>query len=269
MEVTKYWISHMRDFYVPVLVLLCLHCAKTTVHLCQLNAGSYVFLKWSENDMIWTYAQPIFECFILPLYALKQTCPMLQSVKHIVTYGKFTMTVQSQPPANISLEVRTCHLSKSWSLVHNFMFLCHNCRSTQTLYAYKIWRNIGLMHREMARGLSKNSWTNLKLGRKTRAIHTHTHTLIWLLSLRKIKSSTVVWDDCELFVEEITSLFILSSQHGEGLFLRRLQGWRFGKEIIRDLSWLSVRVQWYNKIVFLRKWKMYPEPQKWRRTWSS
>lgn len=179
MEVTKYWISHMRDFYVPVLVLLCLHCAKTTVHLCQLNAGSYVFLKWSEDDMIWTYAQPIFECFILPLYALKQTCPMLQSVKHIVTYGKFTMTVQSQPPANISLEVRTCHLSKSWSLVHNFMFLCHNCRSTQTLYAYKTWRNIGLMHREMARGLSKNSWTNLKLGRKTRAIHTHTYlTLI-------------------------------------------------------------------------------------------
>lgn len=176
MEVTKYWISHMRDFYVPVLVLLCLHCAKTTVHLCQLNAGSYVFLKWSENDTIWTYAQPIFECFILPLYALKQTCPMLQSVKHIVTYGKFTMTVQSQPPANISLEVRTCHLSKSWSLVHNFMFLCHNCRSTQTLYAYKTWRNIGLMHREIARGLSKKSWTNLKLGRKTRAIHTHTHT---------------------------------------------------------------------------------------------
>lgn len=182
MEVTKYWISHMRDFYVPVLVLLCLHCAKTTVHLCQLNAGSYVFLKWSENDMIWTYAQPIFECFILPLYALKQTCPMLQSVKHIVTYGKFTMTVQSQPPANISLEVRTCHLSKSWSLVHNFMFLCHNCRSTQTLYAYKIWRNIGLMHREMARGLSKNSWTNLKLGRKTRAIHTHTHTYLTLIT---------------------------------------------------------------------------------------
>lgn len=41
-------------------------------------------------------------CFILPLHALKYTCPLPQSVLHIATYGPFTMTVQSQPPASIS-----------------------------------------------------------------------------------------------------------------------------------------------------------------------
>ena len=51
--------------------------------------------------MIWTYAQPLYERFILPLCALKHTRPLPQSVHRIATYGEFTMTVQSQPPANI------------------------------------------------------------------------------------------------------------------------------------------------------------------------
>lgn len=74
-------------------------------------------------------------CFILPLHALKYTCPLPQSVLHIATYGPFTMTVQSQPPA--SLKVGTCHLSKKLITASQLQALPR--WNTQTLHAHKPW----------------------------------------------------------------------------------------------------------------------------------
>ena len=85
--------------------------------------------------MVWPYAQSLYGFFILPLYALKCTCPLSQSVQHIAAYGEFTMTVQSQPPANTN-QFRSENMPSVQKLITAAQqhALCHNWWDTQMLF---------------------------------------------------------------------------------------------------------------------------------------
>lgn len=158
-------------------------------------------IKWRWHYMIWTYAQTLYECFILPLYALKYTldpCLNLCSIlQHMV--GLRWPSSHSHQPISASLEVRTCHLSKSWSLLLNYMILCHNWLNTQTLYAHKTWENMGIMLREMGEepktstlNKSKTRKEQLKLNHWQKS-SVHSHCLGRTCVVCEITDKSVYW----------------------------------------------------------------------------
>lgn len=144
-------------------------------------------ISWKEVKMIWNehMLSPfmnVSSSHSLPLNTLAPRLNLCSILQHMASLR--WLSSHSHQPISASLEVRTCHLSESWSLLHNYyMLLCHNWWNTLTLPAHK---NMDGMHKEMAAGVWNAPWTNLK-ARKGKQ-----HTVLnfgWVLSFRKIKSS--------------------------------------------------------------------------------
>lgn len=165
----------------------------------------------------------VSSCHSMPLNTLAPCLNLCSILQHMASLR--WLSSRCHQPISASLEVRTCHLSKSWSLLHNYMLLCHNWWSMQTQYAHKTWENMGIMHREMEMGLRKAPWTNLKPGRNTTAT-----VFNFVLSLRKkIKSSVKPLFGMNMCLWNNWQVCLLSQITMENKYC-------FSSKIVRDLE---------------------------------
>lgn len=100
-------------------------------------------ISWKEVKMIWNehMLSPfmnVSSCHSMPLNTLAPCLNLCSILQHMASLR--WLSSHSHQPISASLEVRTCHLSESWSLLHNYyMLLCHNWWNTLTLPAHKTW----------------------------------------------------------------------------------------------------------------------------------
>lgn len=224
-EVPNYWVYFMSNFSALVLVQS-FHLLKQLFVCVSLNWD--LMSSWNQVKIIWyehmlSPFMNVSSCHSMPLNTLAPCLNLCSILQHMANLR--WLSSRCHQPISASLEVRTCHLSESWSLLHNYMLLCHNWWNTQTLHAHETWKSMEIMSRNIATGLRKAPWTNLKPGRKTATYSVF--NFAWVLSLRKIISSIKPlfgMNMCCLRVTDKSVYWVKSPWRKSIAFLQRLLG---------------------------------------------
>lgn len=176
------------------------------------------FCPCVASSHAWTYAKisNVSSSHSTPFNSLcLSLCSMLQHMASLRWLSSCCLQ-----PWSTSLGVRTCHLSKSRTLLGNLRISFRTAadKTDHLCIDIKCWKTQGTMYRRMAAGSTKAAWTNVKLEEQ---LFLNSECYHWE------KSDLCLWWTCVVCeVNEKSVCWVKSAWRANGGSPQRLWGWR-------------------------------------------